>query len=90
MTVVTPIVTDIECPCGFIVIIDQPDRQIGIARQIRREWFRHQREEHPDVYERVSPNFLVARAERAEAALERKLRNAEKHRLAEKKAARRG
>ena len=81
------IVTDIACACGFVVIIDQPDRQIGISRQIRREWFAHLRDLHPADYAKLSPAFAAAEKARAVERMARAILNAEKHRLAEKKAA---
>ena len=80
------IVTDIVCPCGFTVIIDQPDRQIGVSRQIRREWFAHLRDEHPPEYAKVSPAFGVQWAIDVAEAIARRERNAAKFKLADKKA----
>jgi hypothetical protein len=84
------IVTDIECPCGFVVIIDTPDRQIGISRQIRREWFSHLREQHPDTYAVLSPGFAVELEKRRVIETVRLIQRAEKYNLAEKKGAKGG
>lgn len=80
------IVTEIACTCNFAVIIDEPDRQIGISRQIRREWFRHMRDEHPYQYARISPGFALEYTHQQVEAAERRERNVEKFNIRAKKA----
>ena len=61
-----PINWIIRCACGFRVIVENPFpfTDASATEQVRRAWFSHLRDVHPDEYAKLSSNFAKALADR--------------------------
>lgn len=78
-----------ECSARIIVEEPLPFAEVNPTMQVRRAWFSHMRDTHPDDYARLSPHFARALAERRAVAALREAQKVERFRLDAKREAKR-